>query len=101
VSSVDGVTPTCLLAPYGSSDAASRARATSLGLRVVLWDLDPQDWRRPGPDAIASDLLLSARPGATVLLHDGGDGGETVTALGRVLPELMRLGYNFAAIPGC
>src|ERR1700682_5322118 len=40
VSAVDGRTPTCFLPPYGSTDATSRARATSLGLQVVLWDMD-------------------------------------------------------------
>ncbi|HWW44669.1 MAG TPA: polysaccharide deacetylase family protein, partial [Acidimicrobiia bacterium] len=102
VSSVDGVTPTCVLAPYGSTDAASRQRAASLGLRVALWDLDPQDWRLPGAAAIASDVINSARPGSMVLLHDGGgDRTQTVAALNEIVATLTQLGYTFAAIPGC
>jgi peptidoglycan-N-acetylglucosamine deacetylase len=102
VSSVDGVTPTCFLAPYGSTDAASRQRAANLGLRVALWDLDPQDWRLPGAAVIASDVINSARSGSMVLLHDGGgDRTQTVAALNEIVPTLTRLGYTFAAIPGC
>jgi peptidoglycan/xylan/chitin deacetylase (PgdA/CDA1 family)/glycine betaine/choline ABC-type transport system substrate-binding protein len=102
VSSVDGVTPTCLLPPYGSSDPASRARAASLGLHVVLWDVDPQDWRLPGAAVIAHDVISSVRPGSLVLLHDDGEeGGQTVAALGQVLRTLHRSGYTFAAVPGC
>ena len=102
VSSVDSVTPTCFLAPYGSADGASRQLATSLGMRVVLWDVDPQDWLRPGADAIAQDVLASARPGSMILLHDGGgDRSQTVAALQEIVPALTSEGYNFAAIPGC
>ncbi|MFI5042745.1 MAG: polysaccharide deacetylase family protein, partial [Acidimicrobiales bacterium] len=102
VSSVDGITPTCLLAPYGSSDAASRARLAGLGLRVVVWDMDPQDWRLPGATSIAGDVISYARPGSMVLLHDGGgDRSQTVAALEQIVPTLTRLGYTFAAIPDC
>jgi peptidoglycan/xylan/chitin deacetylase (PgdA/CDA1 family)/glycine betaine/choline ABC-type transport system substrate-binding protein len=102
VSSVDGVTPTCLLPPYGSSDPASRARATSLGVHVVLWDVDPQDWRLPGAAAIAHDVIDAVRPGSLVLLHDdGAEGGQTVAALAQVLQTLRRIGYTFSAVPGC
>ena len=102
VSAVDGRTPTCFLPPYGSTDSQSRATATSLGLRVVLWDLDPQDWRTPGAATIADYVILHARPGSVVLLHDGGgDRSQTVTAVQETVNTLIRLGYNLAAIPGC
>jgi len=102
VSSVDGVTPTCFLAPYGSADTPARQLATALGMHVVLWDLDPQDWLRPGADVIAHDVLTNARPGSMILLHDGGgDRSQTVAALQEIVPALTSLGYNFAAIPGC
>ncbi len=102
VSSVDGVTPTCYLPPYGSSDPGSRARATSLGLHVVLYDLDPQDWRLPGATTLAGEVIDWAHPGSLVLLHDdGGERGETLAALRQVLQTLTRLGYNFASVPGC
>jgi len=102
VSAVDGITPTCFLAPYGSTDPQSRSRAVNLGLRVVVWDMDPQDWRHPGATAIASDVTAFARPGSLVLLHDGGgDRSQTIAALDEIIPSLTRLGYTFAALPGC
>jgi peptidoglycan/xylan/chitin deacetylase (PgdA/CDA1 family)/glycine betaine/choline ABC-type transport system substrate-binding protein len=102
VSAVDGRTPTCFLPPYGSTGAQSRATATGLGLRVVLWDLDPQDWRLPGAAAIADEVILHARPGSVVLLHDGGgDRSQTLAAVQQIVDTLSRLGYNFASIPGC
>jgi peptidoglycan/xylan/chitin deacetylase (PgdA/CDA1 family) len=43
----------CLRPAGGAIDARARAYARKLGLQVVLWDIDPRDWRRA--------WLLSAR----------------------------------------
>ncbi len=102
ISELGGRTPTCLLAPYGATDAGSRARASDLGLRPVLWNIDPQDWRHPGADVIADDVVNNVRAGSIVLLHDGGgDRSQTLAALATILPTLSSLGYGFASIPGC
>ena len=102
ISELGGRTPTCLLAPYGATDAGSRARASGLGLRTVLSTIDPQDWRHPGASVIADDVVNNVRPGSIVLLHDGGgDTSETLAALETILPALSSLGYGFASIPGC
>lgn len=89
--------PTRLLRPpYGAVNAAVQARAASRGHRIALWDVDPQDWRRPGVSTIVANVLARARPGGIVLLHDGGgDRSQTVAALGQVLETLTRRGYRF------
>lgn len=97
-----GRTPTCLLAPYGATDPDTRQRAQQAGLKVVLWDVDPQDWRKPGADAIAADVSDAAHAGSIVLLHDGGgDRSQTVVALAKVLDALGAQGFGFSAIPDC
>jgi len=102
ISELGARTPTCLLAPYGATDAGSRARASDLGLRTVLWDIDPQDWRHPGAGVIADDVISNVHPGSIVLLHDGGgDRSQTLAALETILPTLSSLGYGLASIPGC
>ena len=65
-------------------------------------DVDSEDWRRPGADAIADRVT---RPltgqGAVVLLHDaGGDRSQTVRALERIIPELRSRGYRFDTVTG-
>jgi hypothetical protein len=40
-----GVTPTCFRPPYGDIDDRIRAIAQALGLRVILWGYDSNDWR--------------------------------------------------------
>jgi len=63
--------------------------AQELGMSSLHWAVDPQDWSRPGADAIARAVTTDTAEGEIVLLHDGG--GErfgTVRALGRILPAL-------------
>ena len=89
----------CLRPPYGAVDERTRDLAAELGKTVALWSVDPQDWRRPGAEQIASHLLAHARPGAVLLLHDGGGNREqTVAALETVLAELSARGYAFAPL---
>ncbi len=85
--------------PYGATDANTRQYAADLGYAVVLWDVDPQDWRRPGAQVISDHILRSVSPGAIVLMHDGGgDRTQSVQALETVLAELGAQGYAFRNI---
>ena len=87
--------------PYGSTDANTRQYAANLGYATVLWDVDPQDWRRPGTEAISDHILSHVFPGAIVLMHDGGgDRTQSVAALEIILRELSAKGYKFYNIFG-
>ena len=89
----------CLRLPYGAFDEQTRALAAELGKTLTLWNVDPQDWRRPGAAQIAEHLVMHARPGAILLMHDGGgERSQTVEALDTVLGELSARGYTFALL---
>ncbi len=65
----------------------------------MLWSVDTQDWRRPGEDQIASHVLSNVRPGAIVLMHDGGgERSQTVAALDTVLDGLTGRRYAFGLL---
>ena len=86
----------CLRPPYGATDSFTRAYAAELGYAVVLWDVDPRDWARPGVDEIVSSIVEGSGPGRIILMHDGGgDRTQTVAALEQVLVQLSDLGYAF------
>jgi peptidoglycan/xylan/chitin deacetylase (PgdA/CDA1 family)/heat shock protein HslJ len=86
----------CLRPPYGATDSYTRARAEELGYQIVMWDIDTEDWKRPGAGAIVNEVLTNAHPGAVVLMHDGGgDRSQTLEALETVLSQLADLGYRF------
>jgi peptidoglycan/xylan/chitin deacetylase (PgdA/CDA1 family) len=93
---------TCLRPPFGDVNAKVRTAAAARGLHIVLWNVDTRDWAKPGVAPIERELLAHARPGRTVLMHDGGgDRSQTVAALRVVLPQLVARGYRFATVPGC
>jgi peptidoglycan/xylan/chitin deacetylase (PgdA/CDA1 family) len=89
----------CLRPPYGATDAYTRTYLAELGYELVLWNIDTEDWRQPGAEAIASAVVDQAHPGAIVLFHDGGgDRSQTVEALGTILETLSSQGYVFEVV---
>ncbi|MET4897014.1 glycosyltransferase [Sphingomonadaceae bacterium jetA1] len=76
--------------------------AQSRGYTVVGLHVDPNDWQRPGADAIYQQVIDQVH-GATaensaniILLHDGGgDRQQTVDALPRIIATLQAEGYRF------
>jgi peptidoglycan-N-acetylglucosamine deacetylase len=96
---VGGNMAPCLRPPYGAMDGNTRSFASALGYRIVLWDVDPQDWRQPGSGVIADRVVRNVRSGSIVLLHDGGGNrSQTVQALRSILAQLSAQGYQFEAV---
>jgi len=87
--------------PYGAINTDDRQWMAELGYTPVLWDVDPQDWRRPGVETIANHVVSHAFPGAVILMHDGGgERTQSVAALEIILRELSAQGYRFYTIFG-
>ncbi|MBN8813740.1 MULTISPECIES: glycosyltransferase [unclassified Sphingomonas] len=79
---------------------AQRAGYTNVGLHV-----DPNDWQRPGVDAIVDTTLREVeagnaeQSGQIILLHDGGgDRSQTLAALPRIIDGLRAKGYQFVPV---
>src|SRR5437762_1873232 len=67
--------------------------AQDLNYLVVLENIDPQDWAKPGADIILQRVKQQRRDGSIILLHDaGGDRSQTVEALPRILEWLHTRG---------
>jgi len=90
-----GVRPVWYRPAGGITSPTVYGEAARLGHKVVLWSVDPQDWARPGTRRIARRVLDHVRPGAVILLHDGGGNRtETVAALKKILHGLAARGYE-------
>jgi peptidoglycan/xylan/chitin deacetylase (PgdA/CDA1 family) len=86
--------------PYGSYDRTTLGIARSLGMVVILWSVDSRDYLRPGRKAIVHNVVSSVRPGAIVLMHDGGgDRSQTVAALPGIVRRLRHRGYRLVTVP--
>ncbi|MDI1295173.1 MAG: polysaccharide deacetylase family protein, partial [bacterium] len=84
----------------GPALAAQKAGYTVVGLHV-----DPNDWQRPGVDAIVQqvvDQVHEVEPNRSeniILLHDGGgDRSQTIAALPRIIATLRAQGYQFVPV---
>ncbi|MDM4721933.1 polysaccharide deacetylase family protein [Micromonospora sp. WMMA1363] len=63
--------------------------ARGLGMRSLHWSVDPRDWGKPPAETISKRVHTAARPGAVVLLHDGGgDRSATLAACPGLIADL-------------
>ena len=102
IQGITGREPVLFRSPYGAqelTDAQSAAHqdiAASLGMQPVGWNVDPEDWARPGIDKIVKAATASTAMDQIILLHDGGgDRSQTIAALPRIIETLRAKGYRF------
>ncbi|HVM34867.1 MAG TPA: polysaccharide deacetylase family protein [Actinomycetota bacterium] len=78
--------------PYGLLDQNVRRAAGRTGHgRIIMWDVDPHDWRRGPPSQIAASVLADVRPGSIVVMHTL---PNTAAALPVILAGLDRRGLK-------
>jgi peptidoglycan-N-acetylglucosamine deacetylase len=92
-----GKSPTLMRPPYGSISLRQKKWINQeFGYKIVLWDVDPLDWRRPGPAAVCNRIVKNTRAGSIVLAHDIHPG--TIEAMPCVLKELEAKGFKFVTV---
>src|SRR3954466_14278712 len=103
---ITGRSTTLFRPPYAADTSPSKITelaplqlAQELGYLVVLENIDPQDWARPGADIILQRIKQQRRDGNIILLHDaGGDREQTVDALPRILDWLKTRGDTVVSV---
>ena len=97
IKSATGGHPTFLRPPYGSiTEREKRWIHDEFGYRIILWDVDPYDWKRPGPAIVRNRILKETRPGSIVLSHDIHPG--TIEAMPSTFDELQAKGFKFVTV---
>lgn len=82
---------------YGAlNDRVRHSLIDDYGLDVILWSVDPFDWKRPGPGVVTRRLVSGAHPGAILLAHDIHPG--TIAAMPDTIAQLKAKGYRFATV---
>jgi len=88
---------TLMRPPYGATNPRlSRAIEKEYGMKVILWSVDPFDWKRPGPQVVSQRILSGTKPGAIILSHDIHPG--TIEAMPATLDALQAKGYKFVTV---
>jgi len=97
IQTLTGRATTLFRPPYAADTQPARlAELTPLKIAqdqnylVVLENIDPQDWARPGADVILQRVKQQRHDGNIILLHDaGGDRSQTLEALPRIIEYLQ------------
>jgi peptidoglycan/xylan/chitin deacetylase (PgdA/CDA1 family) len=97
IKSATGARPTLLRPPYGSITARQKRWIhDEFGYQIILWDVDPYDWKRPGPSVVCNRILKETRPGSIVLSHDIHPG--TIEAMPSTFDQLQARGFKFVTV---
>jgi peptidoglycan/xylan/chitin deacetylase (PgdA/CDA1 family) len=97
IKDASGYTPVLMRPPYGAITARQKEWIEKqFGLSVIIWSVDPFDWKRPGASVIEQRILSGARPGAIVLSHDIHK--QTVDAMPATLDALAAKGFKFVTV---
>lgn len=88
---------TLMRPPYGATNPRlNRAIEKEYGMKVILWSVDPLDWKRPGPQVVEQRILAGTKPGSIILSHDIHPG--TIEAMPATLDALLAKGYKFVTV---
>lgn len=68
-----------------------------LGYKIVLWNIDPQDWQKDAtPKQITNNIMTNLRPGSIILLHEGKT--PTLEALPQLIDDIKKQGYEIGTV---
>ena len=97
ITQLTGTKPTLMRPPYGAfSERQKRWAADTFGYKVILWAVDPLDWKRPGPSVVAKRIISQTRPGYIILMHDIHPG--SIDAVPQILEGLQAKGFKFVTV---
>jgi len=88
-----GVHPTIVRPPYGAMD---RTTSTKIPYSLILWSVDPDDWRDHNAKLVTKRITKEGAPGAIVLMHDVYP--STLAAVPGVIAFYKAHGYTFVTV---
>lgn len=97
ISQATGRAPRVVRPPYGAGGTSVINYIYDLyGAPSILWDVDTNDWRKPGVQTVINRAVNSARPGSIILVHD--IHGSTASAVEGIVTGLQQRGYTLVTV---
>lgn len=101
-SAAPGTKMTTMRPPFGGGVGTAKLQdiCKELGYKIVLWDIDTEDWRKRPAQQMINNILKNASDGSIVLMHDRLHGGQdTVLPTTRAVVEALReRGFTFVRV---
>lgn len=92
-----GRDPVVMRPPYGATNSRlDKLFAQTYGMKVILWSVDPLDWKYRNADRVKREILSQVGPGGIILVHD--IHASSVAAMPGTLDALLASGYKFATV---
>lgn len=92
-----GVSMKLLRPPYGALSEPQRRTANSeFGYKVILWSVDPLDWKVRDAARVQNEIVSRTQAGSIVLAHDIHK--STVDAMPETLDKLTEKGFKFVTV---
>ena len=92
-----GKRPVLMRPPYGATSSTLNRRLTEeYGLKVILWSVDPLDWKYRNSNRVYNYIVQNTQPGSIILSHD--IHATTVAAMPETLDALLAKGYKFVTV---
>ncbi len=82
--------------PYGAFRPDTRALFRAHNLNIILWSVDPQDWKVHDSLKISNRVTAQSHNGSIILCHDIHK--TTLQALPEILDTLIAEGYEFKTV---
>lgn len=93
IESITGERPILVRPPYGAINGQVKAVANS---PLILWSVDPEDWKFRNSEYVADYIINHAKAGAVILSHDIHE--TTVKAMPKVIDSLLSKGYKLVTV---
>lgn len=81
---------------YGNVNENLKQVSRELGMPMVNWTIDSEDWKSKDPEQIYQRIMSEAKDGRVILCHDIYE--TTYQAMERVIPDLIAQGYQIVTI---
>ncbi len=97
IESVTGSRPRVMRPPYGSTNKGLVDMVYGrYGTPSILWDVDTQDWKKPGVQTVIDRAVGRAKPGSIILLHD--IHSSTIAAVEGIVTGLQARGFQLVTV---
>lgn len=97
---ITGRRPSLYRPPYGRFNPFQVRLYQEMGLTIVLWSVNPLDYRETESTEIIDRIARNTRDGDIILLHDRGPNADrTLNALPEIVEAIRQKGLNLLPLP--
>ncbi|GGH85259.1 polysaccharide deacetylase family sporulation protein PdaB [Pullulanibacillus pueri] len=98
IEKASGSKPEFIRPPEGKINSSVLKTASDTGEQVVLWSVNPQDWKNSNYKSIANDVIEQSEKGGIIRLHGSDSATQTYKALPIIINKLKDKHYSFVTL---